>query len=217
LIFMATARKHVVQHDGRSGLEELLRKGSGLRQQEPRPEPQRRGRAHPFELLDSRNNVEDGHARHALGMIERHSVGDPRAAVMTDDGEALVGECGHDLDEIARHLALAEALAVRTAGGRARRTVTAQVRRHYSVVSRESRRYRAPEEVRLRKTVQEEHGRALAAGRIVVVGLADDVSRLAEAGQPRITHRLSQVEVVVGGACPRATSMLGVLARSSRV
>ena len=50
-------------------------------------------------------------------MIERHSVGDPRAAVMTDDGEALVGECGHDLDELARHLALAEALAVRTAGG----------------------------------------------------------------------------------------------------
>jgi hypothetical protein len=31
-------------------------------------------------------------------MIKRHPIGDPRAAVMTDDREALVAERGHELD-----------------------------------------------------------------------------------------------------------------------
>jgi hypothetical protein len=66
---------------------------------------------------------------------------------------------------LARHLALAEAFAVRAAGGRARRTVTAQVRRDHGVVARESRRYGVPAEVGIRKAVQKEDGRALAAAR----------------------------------------------------
>jgi hypothetical protein len=40
------------------------------------------------------------------------------------------------------------------------------------------------------------------------------VPRLAEAGE--LDHA-AQVEAAVGGACPSATSILGVLARSSRV
>ena len=39
-------------------------------------------------------------------MIERQAIGDPGAAVMTDDRKALVAKAGHQFDELSRHLPL---------------------------------------------------------------------------------------------------------------
>ena len=52
----------------------------------------------------------------APGVVERHPVADPRAAVVPDHREALVAEARHHLHELGGHLALRVALAARTAG-----------------------------------------------------------------------------------------------------
>jgi hypothetical protein len=44
-------------------------------------------------------------------VVERHPVGDPRAAVMPDDGETFEVERLHELDELSGDLTLGESLA----------------------------------------------------------------------------------------------------------
>jgi hypothetical protein len=46
-------------------------------------------------LAVARRNIEQRHALDALGMIAREPMGDPRAAVVTGDGEAFEAERSH--------------------------------------------------------------------------------------------------------------------------
>ena len=59
-------------------------------------------RRQQLELLDRRDDVERAQALDALGVVERRAVRDTPAAVVADDGEALVAERRHDGDDVAR-------------------------------------------------------------------------------------------------------------------
>ena len=117
-------------------------------------------------------------------MVEREPVGDPGAAVVAHDGEALVAERGHQLHQLRRHLPLRVALAPRAARGRPRGAVAAQVGRHDRVIPRQPRRDAMPARVRLREAVEEQDGRAVAARGHVVLGRAHRVAGLGEAFEP---------------------------------
>jgi hypothetical protein len=91
------------------------------------------------------------------------AVGDPGAAVVPGDGEALVAERAHHRDDVAAHRAVGVGLVVRRRGRAAGRAVAAQVRADDGVAAREQRRHAMPGGVRARMPVQEDHGRPVAA------------------------------------------------------
>jgi hypothetical protein len=61
-------------------------------------------------------------------MVKGEPVGDPSAAVVADDREALVPQLRHEHHEFGRHFPLRVPLASRAARRRLRRAVPAQVR-----------------------------------------------------------------------------------------
>ena len=71
---------------------------------------------HLLELAHGRDDVEDGEPSHGLRVVQGHPVSDSGAAVVADDGEAVVPESCHQLDEFGGHLAFGVALAVLAAG-----------------------------------------------------------------------------------------------------
>ena len=56
-----------------------------------------------LEDVPGRHDVEQGEPRHPLGMVEGEPVGDPGAAIVADESEAVEAERGHDLDLVAGH------------------------------------------------------------------------------------------------------------------
>ena len=97
------------------------------------------------------------------GMIERHAVRDAPAAIVADDRKPVEAEMLHHFDLVERHRALRVVgmiLAVRRLAAVA---VAAQVRRDDRVLLREFRRDEPPRDVRLRRAVQQQQRRTLAA------------------------------------------------------
>ena len=74
------------------GADQPLRQVEGLREEEPVPVAEREIHVGAAEVLARRHDVEDGEPAHALRMVERHAVGDPPAAVVAGDREALMPE-----------------------------------------------------------------------------------------------------------------------------
>jgi hypothetical protein len=127
-----------------------------------RANSERRVRVHALELLDGRDDVEHARADDASGVVEGHAVGGARAAVVTDDGEALVAGARHDVDELGGDLALAVALAERAAGHGGARSAALEVAGHDRVIAAERRRDPVPAGVILREAVQQQDGAARA-------------------------------------------------------
>ena len=95
--------------------EQPLRERRRLCEQDPRAGTRSPSPGHALELLDGRDHVEDGEASDEVRVVERHAVGDARAAVVAGDGEPLVPDAPHQLDELGRDLARGVALAERPA------------------------------------------------------------------------------------------------------
>ena len=97
-------------------------------------------------------------------MVERHPVGHAAAAVVAGDGEAVVAERGHRLDQVDARAPASSARRGRASGpaGRTPRT-RAGPRRRRCTASASSGGRAVPHEVRLRVAVQQEHRRPAAA------------------------------------------------------
>jgi len=133
-----------------------------LGEEEPRPILDSGTLGHPLELVQGRDDVEHAQALDDVRMIERHPVSDPPATVVPDDGEALVPEPRHQLDELGRPLAVAVALAQRTARRGAALAIALQVADDDCVVRGETGRNPMPAVVRLGEPVEEQDGRPIA-------------------------------------------------------
>src|SRR5204863_744557 len=68
--------------------DQPFRKSSRLDQKEPVPARSRGFLVDRLETVEGRHDVEQCQTLDTGGMIARQAVGDPRAAVMTGDGEA---------------------------------------------------------------------------------------------------------------------------------
>ena len=131
-------------------------------------------------MVDGRDDVEDGQALDAPRVVERHSVRDPRAAVVANDGEAFESERPHELDQLTGDLTLAEPLAARPPGFGMTPAVAPQVRGHDRMPPlRERRDQIPPAVVRLREAVQQEHRLAAPGGRNEIVGASNPVAHVA--------------------------------------
>jgi hypothetical protein len=106
-----------------------------LGQEEPGVVVDRGVRLHPLELIDGRDDVEDGQALDGGGMVQRHPVADARAAVVTDDRETLEAELRHEGDELVGPLAVAVALAELAARLGAALTVALEVADDHGVAA----------------------------------------------------------------------------------
>jgi hypothetical protein len=98
-----------------------------------------------------------GHGGDAFGVIECHSVGDASAAVVSGDGELVVAECLHHLDEIVADLPLGIGGVVvrhwRAEGG----AITGEVCDDHGVLVGEGVNDRVPHHMALRVSVQEQN------------------------------------------------------------
>src|SRR5687768_1880806 len=102
----------------------------------------------------SRHYVAQRGTLDALRVIERHSMRDARAAVVTDDAEALEAEVAHDLDLIERHRAFRVLVVIPAALDFAAVAVTAEIRDDDGVVAHELARDGGPRDAALRRAVQ---------------------------------------------------------------
>ena len=149
--------------DGVGGRRQhALRKRLGLRQQRPGPEAQREPRIGPLPYGLRRHDVENGEPLDAFWMVERQTIRNPTAAVVSGDREPRESEPLHHAHHVLRHGTLRVWRVVR----RGRRTtaapITAKIRADDREVTREQRRDAAPHQVRLRKAVQQENRRPAA-------------------------------------------------------
>ena len=88
---------------------------------------------------------------------------DAAAAIVADDREAIEAVVLHDLDHVERHRALRVVGVVLAVGRLAAVAVAAQVRHDDGVILRELRRDDVPRHVRLRRAVDEQQRRTVAA------------------------------------------------------
>ena len=96
-------------------------------------------------------------------MIERQAVGDSPATVVAGDEEAFEAELLHDGNLVTGH----RALGIRLVVGGGRRlgavAVAAQVGDHHAEVLRQARRHQVPHHLGLRKAMQQQERRTVAA------------------------------------------------------
>jgi hypothetical protein len=143
------------------------------------PPRAREPRIAPVERLDDGDGVHDDESRDCGRMVECRAEGDVRAAIMADDGEAIVAERSHQRDAVARHRAFRVRLVIPRRRRLRRLAIAAKVRADDGVAGREERRGAVPGGVRPGVPVQEEDRRAGSAVANAKNGLArvDPVER----------------------------------------
>ena len=110
-----------------------------------------------------RHDVEHRQVCDLVRVIERQALADAPAAVVADNGEARVAVVLHHLDHVERHRALRVVRVIFRVLGLAAVAVAAQVRHDDRVVFREVGRDLVPGHVRLRRAVDQEQRRTVAA------------------------------------------------------
>ena len=190
--------------------DECLRQGVRLAHQVPVKPCERHRRVHAFERRLRRHHVERGEARDPAGVIERHAMRDPSAAIVPDDVPAIVSEGIHHRDEIVR----GGALAVHRVIARRRLrlvavAVAAHVRRDDGVGAGKLGRDLVPHDVGLRIAVQEQRtARPLSLPPCTHVQPTPLTSTRAVVNPSNIVNLLGSVcrEVPAGAACLPETS-----------
>ncbi len=118
-----------------------LRKRLRLCEKEPVIGPHRQPDGEFVPHRVGRHDVEHDQPVDALRMIERHPIADTRAAIMPDDGEAVVAQRLHDGDEVEGHASLRIGFVAGHVGRAARSTVAAQVRHDDGEMAHQFRRH----------------------------------------------------------------------------
>ncbi|MEH2482468.1 hypothetical protein V1282_005825 [Nitrobacteraceae bacterium AZCC 2146] len=98
-------------------------------------------------------------------MIQRHAVGNARAAIVTGHAKALMAERVHQQDLIQRHAALGIGVVVLSAFGFAAVAIASKVGSDHGKMVRQRRCDFAPCHMGLRMTVEQQQGRSLSAHR----------------------------------------------------
>ena len=102
------AAPHDVSKVGhRIGLDQAFGQRRRLDQEEPVPVGAREGVGRAFVHRQRRRDVQQHHPRHRARVVQRQPVGNPRAAVVGADGEALEAQRAHQAECVERHRALA--------------------------------------------------------------------------------------------------------------
>ena len=109
------------------------------------------------------NDVESRKLQHALGLVERHAVGDAPAAVVAAQVELVEAEMAHHVELVFAHAAVGVIAVVGQAARLAAVAVAAQIGGHHGVILRQQRRDDMPVHVREWVAVQKQQGRAVAA------------------------------------------------------
>ena len=105
------------------------------------------------------HDVEEGDLVHALGIVERHAVRHPRAAIVTAHVVFAESERRHDFGLVLSHRPERIAAVVRAAVRLRAVAVAAQIGRHDGEILRQSRRDLVPHHVGERIAVQEQKRR----------------------------------------------------------
>ena len=92
-------------------------------------------------------------------MIEGQSIGDPAAAIVPDEEEAIESQLAHDVDLVLRHDALRIVAVVGQSVGLAAVAIAAQIRGNDGEARRQLIGDLVPDRVRLRVTVQQQQAR----------------------------------------------------------
>ena len=160
------APHHLLQVELRLGADQRLGQRRRHGQEVPVEPEDRRPPAgrQQLELLDGRDDVEGAQPLDPGGVVERQPVGDPPAAVVADDGEALVAERRHQGDDVGSHRALGVHGVLVVVGRRARAAVAPQVGHDHGVLLGQRRGDAVPAAAVLRVAVQQHHRRARAGG-----------------------------------------------------
>src|SRR5471030_2218857 len=145
--------------------DERLWKGGRLDQEEP--VEVLRGELARYHRVRQRDDIEDGGASDAIGMLHGEAPRHARAAVVAGDGEAVVPECVHHLDLIERYGALRVVRVILAFRRLAAVAVSAEVHQHHCVPFGKLRRDPVPLDVRLRVAVNEQQRRTVAAAQRV--------------------------------------------------
>ncbi len=112
-----------------------------------------------------RCDIDYGNARDRVGMVQRHAVRDPAAAVVAGHAKTPMAEAAHQRDLILGHAALGIGNMLLAALRLAAVAITAQIRRHDGEVFSEARGHLAPGDMGLRMAVQQQQRRPFTADR----------------------------------------------------
>ncbi len=153
------------------GVDEALRQVIGLDEEEPVEIALGRLLGEVPVLVEGRQDVHEDDLGDGVGVVEGHAVGDARAAVVPDHGEAVEAELLHHPHLIRGHGALRVGRVVGRGLGLGAVAVAAQVGGDHGEGSGEARRHPVPHDVGLREAVEQEKGRARAAGHQVDGGV----------------------------------------------
>jgi hypothetical protein len=127
-----------------------------LGQQRPRPKSQSKARVGAIEGIASRNDVQQGETFQAIGMVQRKSVADTSASVMTCNGETIEADDFHHLHHVASHRAFGVRGVVGRRGRFAARPIPSQVRANDREVCCQGGRNIAPHDVCLWEPVEKQ-------------------------------------------------------------
>ncbi len=143
--------------------DQVFRQRVRLREERPVIDAQRESAVHLLPVIIGRQNIQCRQARQAPRMIERKSVGDAPATVVTRQREMHMAELFHDLDHHLRHGALGERRVVLVGLRHVGPAIAGQIRDHESEPVRQHRRDAMPHHMGLRITMQQQQRRPLAA------------------------------------------------------
>lgn len=159
------AAKLAVQVIAWIGTDEAHRQVERLCQEKPVIVGFGDGGVERLENVIRRQDVEDGQAGDALGMITRQAVSNASAPVVTDDSEALKPQLRHDLELILCHAAFGVGAVLGVARRFARVAVAAQVGHDNREALGEFRRDEVPHRMRLQVAVKQQDGWSLTAAK----------------------------------------------------
>jgi hypothetical protein len=117
-----------------------------------------------------RDDVEHREVRDLVRMIEREPLADAAAAIVADDGKSREAVVVHHLDHVDCHRALGVVGMIRRVGRLAAVAISAQVRHHDRVILREIWRDLVPRHMGLRRAVNQQQRRTVAAAHDVDLG-----------------------------------------------
>src|SRR5665213_1742646 len=163
ILALGLARHLEAQEEIGIARDQRLRQRRGLREKRPVIDLQRVKPVHAIPIVIGRQDIEHGEPRQPPGMIEREAIGHPAAAIVPGEREMYVAELLHRFHHRLRHRALGVGRMIRVALRHVGPAIARQIGDDQREGVREFGRDAMPLHMGLRKTVQQQQRRPLAA------------------------------------------------------